>query len=368
MDRIGGAIPGVTVTTIPQSGGLARNAMSGSDGSYRFDGLPDGTYRVDFEFRNFDLVRRNHVRVHRDTQAMVDATLRLRAICECIAVEPPSPWAQRAGQVIDKTGHPLPHARIELVGRQVMSTDGEGRFLIRLPVNELWPLTATDTGYRAVTQQVSGADAASVVLSLEYVGTTGVPDYERFGACECPGYLLSFGGQRRALRAAATLTGEPRRGQRRALLREDHREELRGLCLACVFRDLVRRAGLFVEHLPGRVRLFIALPRNLGDDGALEDVDQHKTGVVVCRADTSGRVVDVADRHFPVVQRHVRQIVFEDRRTRNGRWRGRRGLRLAAASWPDATSSANSANEATASRRVIIMARIIAPCACALIL
>ncbi len=124
------------------------------------------------------------------------------------------------------------------------------------------------------------------------------------------------------------LTGEPRRGQRRALLREDHREQLRGLCLARVFRDLVRRARLFVEHLPGRVRLFITLPRNLGDDGALEDVDQHKARVVVWRADTSGRVVDVADRHFPVVHRDIRQVVFEDRRTRSGRWRGRRGLRL----------------------------------------
>jgi hypothetical protein len=57
-------------------------------------------------------------------------------------------------------------------------------------VNEAWPLRATDTGFRAVTQQVSGADAASVVLILEYVGATGVPDLEHFGGCECDGYLL----------------------------------------------------------------------------------------------------------------------------------------------------------------------------------
>jgi hypothetical protein len=187
-------IPGVTVTIIPESGGLSRRTTSGGDGAYRFEGLPDGTYRVDFELRGFDVVRRNHVRVRRDTEAKIDLVLPLRAICECITVEPPSPWAQRAGQVVDATGHPLPHARIELVGREVAYTDSEGRFLIRLPVHETWPLKASDTGFRAVTQQVSGADAASVVLSLEYAGITGVPDHERFGGCDCHGYLLPFGG------------------------------------------------------------------------------------------------------------------------------------------------------------------------------
>lgn len=158
--------------------------------------MPDDVYRVDFDLLGFELVRRNHVRVSGGTVAKADAALSMRAICECITVEPPSPWAQRRGQVIDKNGHPLPHARVELVGRQVMSTDSEGRFLVRVPVNEAWSLTATDTGFRPVTQEVSGADAASVVLILEYVGTTGVPDVQRFGGCECPGgYLLPYGGR-----------------------------------------------------------------------------------------------------------------------------------------------------------------------------
>ena len=194
-DGIGGVIPGVSVTTIPQSGGLVRHTTSGSDGSYRFDGLPDGTYRVDFELRGFELLRRNHVRVSRDAGATIDAVLAPRAICECIAREPPSPWTQRPGQVIDKTGRPLPHARIQLVGREEAYTDNEGRFFIRVPVYEKWPLTASDTGFRPVTEQVSGADSATVVLSLEYEGTTGVPDVQRFGGCECSGYLLPYGGR-----------------------------------------------------------------------------------------------------------------------------------------------------------------------------
>ena len=194
-DLLGQVIQGVTVTATPESGGLSRHTRTSSEGTYRFEGLPDGTYRVDYELRGFDVVRRNHVRVRRDAEAKVDVALPVRAICECITVEPPSPWAQRAGQVIDKTGHPLPHARVELVGRQVAYTDSEGRFLIRVPVNETWPLTATDSGFRTVTQHVSGADAATVVLSLEYVGATSVPDLERFGGCECDGYLLRYGAR-----------------------------------------------------------------------------------------------------------------------------------------------------------------------------
>jgi len=191
-DEVGQVIPGVTVTAIPQSGGLIRQTTSASDGSYKFEGLPDGTYRVDFELLGFELVRRNNVHVRGDTETKADAALPPRAICECLTVEPPSPWAQRRGQVIDKAGHPLPHARVELVGRQAMSTDAEGRFLVRVPVNEAWALTATDTGFRPITQQVSGTDAASLVFSLDYVGTTDVPDVQRFGGCECPGYLLPY--------------------------------------------------------------------------------------------------------------------------------------------------------------------------------
>ncbi len=194
-DGINRVIPGVTIIAVPESGGLSRHTTSGSDGAYRFEGLPDGTYRVDFELRGFDVVRRNHVRVRGGAEARADAALPVRVLCECITAEPQSPWAQRAGQVIDKAGYPLPHARIELVGREAMYADSEGRFLIRLAVKETWPLKATDTGFGAVTQEVSGADAASVVISLEYGDAAGVADLERFGGCECHGYLFPYGAR-----------------------------------------------------------------------------------------------------------------------------------------------------------------------------
>lgn len=189
-DPNGGVLPGVAVTIIPQSGGPIRRTTGGSDGVYRFDRLPDGVYRVDFDLPGFELVRRNRVLVSGDKAANIDAELHLRAICECLTVETPTPWAQRLGQVIDNAGHPLPHARVEVVGYETATTDSEGRFLVRVPASGTLTLTATDTGFRSTTEHVSGDDAATVVLSLEHVGITGVPDVQRFGGCQCQGRYL----------------------------------------------------------------------------------------------------------------------------------------------------------------------------------
>ena len=73
--------------------------------------------------------------------------------------------------------------------------------------------------------------------------------------------------------------------------------------------------------------------------------------MVMRRADTSRRVVDVADRHLPAVHVHIGQIVLNT----GGRgafwlwW----GLRLCVTTRRD--QCAKSANKATASLRVTIM-------------
>src|SRR5690348_9077670 len=46
------------------------------------------------------------------------------------------------------------------------------------------------------------------------------------------------------------------------------------------------------------------------------------------RADASGRILGVAHGHLPPVERHVWQVVLEDRRTRRGRRRAGRRLSL----------------------------------------
>ncbi|HXG69125.1 MAG TPA: carboxypeptidase-like regulatory domain-containing protein [Gemmatimonadaceae bacterium] len=198
-DTIGQPVPGVSITATPQTGGSARRATSGRDGAYQFEALPDGTYRVDFELQGFDLTRRNNVHVRREAKAEADATLSISPICECVISTPRTALRERAGQVVDESRRGLPYARLELLsatGPEVAYADGEGRFRVRLPLNEHWPLTASDSGFGAVTQQVSGIVSQPVVLTLPRAGTEGLPDTERLSrGCRCPGNLFPHTGR-----------------------------------------------------------------------------------------------------------------------------------------------------------------------------
>jgi hypothetical protein len=197
-DASGQPLPGVSVTTIPEAGGLARRATSARDGTYRYDMLPSGTYRVDFDLFGFDVTRRNHVRVGDNRSTNVDAVLDASTICECVDVGSPD-LRQRAGQVLDQAGQPLPYARLEIASstrREVAYADTHGRFIVRAPVGDAWSLTASDTGFRAVSEQVSGAIATSMLFKLAHAGTVGVPNRERFGrGCRCPGDLFTHHGR-----------------------------------------------------------------------------------------------------------------------------------------------------------------------------
>lgn len=181
VDSIGKPVPGVSVTIVAESGGLAKQETTESDGTCRFE-VPGGTYRVDFETLGFDVARRNHVRVRNHGSTSTEGVLHVSAICECVAIVAPNPLAVRSGQVVDDAGRPLPHARLQIdspMRREVAYADRDGRFLLKAPLDKTWPVTASDTGRRAVTQQVSGSVAGPIMFTLAYAGTTDVPDDER---------------------------------------------------------------------------------------------------------------------------------------------------------------------------------------------
>lgn len=207
IDPRGSVLPGVVVTAIAETGGIAREAKSGSQGTYRFADLPDGTYRVDFDLAGFDLIRRNHVRVRRAAPPSVDVTLPLSGICQCIvAWDGPGPdplprenLRERMGQVVDEAGRPLPHARLEIVSpvsHEVAYADREGRFRVRVLANQTWPLTARDSGFGVATQQISGITGPPLVLRLPNAEAAGLPDLETFArACRCGGDLFTHPGR-----------------------------------------------------------------------------------------------------------------------------------------------------------------------------
>jgi len=195
VDAAGWPVPGAFVTITEESGSRPVRTTTDRDGAYQFAALPDGTYRIDFELTGFDLMRRNHLPVRSDTTAMVgDVTLYVSAICECVDVRSAATLRERPGLVTDESGRPLALARLQIVSPAstgLAYTDSEGRFRVRVPVNENWPLTASASGFITATQQVSGVVEEPVIFKLRHSGTP-LPDIERFRRVCCPTDLFTY--------------------------------------------------------------------------------------------------------------------------------------------------------------------------------
>ena len=198
IDAAGWPVPGAFVTISDESGGGARRATTGRGGTYQFEALRDGSYRIDFQLTGFDLMRRNHLPVRSGTTAIVgDVTLYVSGECECVHVRPTATLGERPGLVTDESGRPLALVQIQIVSPVSSAwtyTDHEGRFRVRLPVNESWPLTASASGFITATQQVSGGFEEPVVFKLRHSGTP-VPDVERFRRVCCPSDLFVYEGR-----------------------------------------------------------------------------------------------------------------------------------------------------------------------------
>jgi hypothetical protein len=194
-DSAGQLIPGVGVIAVPANGGVAAHAVSGPNGTYEVDGIPEGVYFVDFDLLGFDITRRNHVPVSAKTTAHADAVLYISAICECVTVTPQEPVRTRVGQILSASGYPLPHARLHFGGAlgEFDYADDEGRFTIRLPLDGPVPLAVSESGFQSATQQVSGDVAAPIVFRLVADDGASLLDTERLRGRCCPGTWFTRG-------------------------------------------------------------------------------------------------------------------------------------------------------------------------------
>jgi hypothetical protein len=191
----GQLVPGASVIVVAANGGIAGHTISGPDGTYDVEGLPDGAYFVDFELTGFDLARRNQVRATMSVPSHADAVLDVSPICECVSVTPRQPLQNRVGQVLSASGNPLPHASLHVDEPRPESAlaDSEGRFAFRVPIDGAVALTASESGFQSATQQVSGATAAPVVFRLKSGNSAGVPDAQRLRRPCCPGDFFTQG-------------------------------------------------------------------------------------------------------------------------------------------------------------------------------
>jgi hypothetical protein len=203
----GESLPGVVVTLMPEAGGPMREATAGRDGTYQFADLPDGVYRLDFDLvGGFDVIRRNHVAVRGNGSIRVDVSVPLSTICECIEAwagpgpDPRGPdLRERVGQVVDESGQPLAHARLELVSptsREIAYADREGRLRVLVSASQTWLLTASDSGFRSLTLRVSGDPNSPLTFRLPTGDTATLPDTERFNRwCRCGRDLFRHPGR-----------------------------------------------------------------------------------------------------------------------------------------------------------------------------
>ncbi len=90
-DANGGALPGVTVTATNGATGFTRSVVTESDGSYRFQSLPVGTYEVTADLAGFGAVTTRNVEVNVSTDRGLNVTLKQASVKEQITVTASSP-------------------------------------------------------------------------------------------------------------------------------------------------------------------------------------------------------------------------------------------------------------------------------------
>jgi len=91
-DESGAVLPGVTVTITSASLQVPQlDAVSNTDGRYRFTQLPAGTYRVRFSLTGFQSIVRDEFQIGSGFAAKLDMELKLGAVEETITVSGASP-------------------------------------------------------------------------------------------------------------------------------------------------------------------------------------------------------------------------------------------------------------------------------------
>jgi hypothetical protein len=182
VDASDAVLPGVTVTiSAPQMQGT-QTAVTNEEGSYRFPGIPPGTYRVQYELTGFATVVREGIRVTLGFTATLNVTMQVSSLAETVTVTGQSP-------VVDVTSTKT-------------STNYDFHELASIPsARDLWAILAespaitmaridvggsaagTQTGYRTYDAQ-GGQHRVMIDGLVTTEGTNAIGVYVDYGAFE----------------------------------------------------------------------------------------------------------------------------------------------------------------------------------------
>lgn len=122
----------------------------------------------------------------------MNAVLYTTGVCECVRIigraDPTVVLKERAGQILDESGHPLPHARLELLTtskREFAYADADGMFSVKLPDGKRLSLRAFDSGFTQITLQASGSGRDPLIFRLPVNATAPMEDTERLRRACC---------------------------------------------------------------------------------------------------------------------------------------------------------------------------------------
>ncbi|HEY7285856.1 MAG TPA: carboxypeptidase regulatory-like domain-containing protein [Vicinamibacterales bacterium] len=105
LDPQGAAIPGATVTAKSISTGFTRSEQSDSEGVYRLNALPVGSYELTAELQGFTTVSRKDVAVNVAQTLTIDFAMKVAQVAETVNVTAATPLVETTkssvGQVVD---------------------------------------------------------------------------------------------------------------------------------------------------------------------------------------------------------------------------------------------------------------------------
>jgi hypothetical protein len=106
QDLTGAAIPEAQITITNTENGIARNAVSATDGSYTVPNLPPGTYRLEVKKSGFAAYLQSGIVLQVNTNPEINVTLKVGAVTEQVEVSANAAMVEThsngIGQVIDQ--------------------------------------------------------------------------------------------------------------------------------------------------------------------------------------------------------------------------------------------------------------------------